>query len=136
MSILDECRGLFNYRGSGILHFKFSPPFRFPAHRTGRIGDRESLQILGHCTCWEMIRLFFKCFCVTTNLAHVQVQKNPLHVCVYVVACECVCVGVMGVFHRPQYFSKVVIILAVWPQKHRFCFSSAGSVSGDRTAAV
>lgn len=47
VSILDGCRGLFNYkqRGSGILQFKFSPPFRFPAHMSGRIGDRESLQI-------------------------------------------------------------------------------------------
>lgn len=44
--------------------------------------------------------------------------------------------GVMGVFHRPRYFSKVVIILAVWPLKHRLCFSSVASVSGDRTAAV
>ncbi len=42
----------------------------------------------------------------------------------------------MGVFHRPRYFSKVVIILAVWPLKHRLCFSSAASVSGDWTAAV
>lgn len=47
--------------------------------------------------------------------------------CVYVVACVyvSVCVGVMGVFHSPQYFSKVVIILSghrgidfVFPVRH------------------